>query len=78
MVSPTFTGVLTVWLSATLACLTYIVLFGIVTVFGYSFHVAVAVLVVVVPASAVVIVFVNVSVAVCPFVRLFIVHIPLL
>ena len=46
-----------VWLSATLACFTYIVLSGIVTVVGYSVHVAVAWLVVVVPAIALVMLF---------------------
>ena len=73
-VSPTFTGVVPVLEIFNTALFTCIVLSGMVVVDGYSFHVAVAWLVMVVPASVGVMVFVNVSVAVCPFVRLFIVH----
>ena len=58
------------------ALFTCIVLSGMVTVPGYSVHVAVAVLVMVVPAIVAVIGAVNVSVAVCPLVRLVIVHMP--
>ena len=78
-VLPTFIGVVPVLVMVMLAILfMVIVLSVIVVVVGYSFHVAVAWLVMVVPASAVVIILVNVSVAIPPFVRLFIVHIPLL
>ena len=61
---------------ATFASLTYIVACGMVTVPGYSVHVAVALLVMLVPAIAAVIGPVNVSVAVVPLVRLVIVHMP--
>ena len=75
-VPPTFTGVVPVLVIDNCALFTCIVLLGIVVVVGYSVHVAVAVLVVVVPAIELVIGALNVSVAIPLFVRLVIVHMP--
>ena len=75
-VPPTFTGVVPVLVMVSPALFTCIVLSGMVTVVGYSVHVAVAWLVVVVPAIVAVIGAVNVSVACDPFARLVIVHMP--